>query len=188
MNSNRENVPAGLVVLADFVARVPERAIDAVEREQQIKRLLLLSIQQMKKTFSWNPGRTVWMALLIGLTAFSLLWSMSTITGMFHSTGQSLGGTMKELNQLGIELPSSISSQVGTLVTVADATPNFGMGDSIAISIGCIVLYGIAKFLIVMPNLDKLHTLNEEEKRLEEEVRYLNGWMNELVHKKLDNG
>ena len=178
---NSEFIPAGLVLLVDFVARVPERAMDAIERERQSKHVQLISIDQMKKKYSWNPGRTTWMALLIGSTAFSLLWSMSTVMGTFHSTGQTIGGTVNELSQLGISLPPNVASQFGSIITVADKAPSFGIGDSIAITFGVIVVYGIFKFLTVMPNIDKVHMLNEEESRLEEEIRYLNGWMNDLI-------
>lgn len=184
--ANRENVPAGLIGVADLVARIPERAMEIIEREKQHRELSLLSIHQMNKTYSWNPGRTVWIALLIGLTAFSLLWSTSTTLGMFRSTGTSVGGVMKELSSLGIELPANIASPVSSASMLADTLPNFGIGDSIAMSFGLMVLYGIYKFFTVMPNLDRLHTLHDEEKRLEEEVRYLSAWMSQLIGKSME--
>lgn len=184
MNSslpNRETAPAGLLLLADFCARVPERAMDAIERERQMRELHLLSIHQMKKTYSWNPGRTIWMALLIGVTVFLSFWSMSTVLNMFGSTGQTITGTMKQLSQLGIELPPNVAPQFGSLMNAADVMPKFTMGDTIAYTIGSMVLYAIYRFFMVMPNLDRIKILHEEEKRLEEELRYLSAWMNELI-------
>lgn len=184
---NRETVPAGLVGVADLIARVPERAMEVIGRERQNRELSLISIHQMNKTYSWNPGRTVWIALLIGLTAFSLLWSMSTTLGMFRSTGTSVGGVMKELSSLGIELPSNIAKPVSSASTLADTLPNFGIGDSIAMSFGSMILYGIFKFFMVMPNLDRLKTLREEEKRIEEEMRYLSMWMTQSIGQTMES-
>jgi hypothetical protein len=180
-NTNLESVPAGLLFVADFAARVPERAMDVVERERQHKQLLLLSIHQMKKTYSWNPGRTVWIALLIGLTVGTSMWSMSTVMSMFNTSGLSFGGVLNQYQQLGIEIPATVGSQVGSAVSAMDALPKFGMGDTIAFTIGSMIIYGIIKFLLVMPNLDRLRLLEEEEKKLEEEIRFMNGWMNDLI-------
>lgn len=181
MPFNRENLPAGLVLLADIVARIPERAMDVVERERQLNGLRLLSIHQMQKVYSWNPGRTIWVAVLIGVTVFSALWSTSTVLGMFSSTGQTLTGTMKELNQLGIQLPQNVASPFTSMMGIADAMPAYSGGDMIAYTVGSILLYAIYKFLTVLPNLDRLKLLQEEEKRLEEERRYLDAWMDDLI-------
>lgn len=186
MEMNSETIPAGLLLIADFVARVPERGMDAIERKRQAKELALLSIQQMKRTFSWNPKRTIWVAILIWFTAFTTLWSMSTVLGMFRTTGQTIGGTMKQLTQLGIELPPNVASPFGSAIGVADSIPSFGIADALAISFGAVVLYGIYKFITVMPNLDRLHILNAEEQRLEEEVRYLNQWMSQLIGQSME--
>jgi hypothetical protein len=185
-SSNHESVPAGLLLVADIVARIPERAMDFVERERQLKQLSLLSIQQMKRTYSWNPGRTVWIALLIGLTVFSTGWSLSSILGMFGTSGMSLGGAVKQYQQLGIEIPVGVAGQFSSMTGFVDAMPKITMTDTVMFTIGSIILYAIYKFITVLPNLDRLKLLREEEARIEEEISYLNGWMSDLASKASD--
>lgn len=180
---NRESAPAGLLLIADFIARVPERATDILERERQKRDLTLLSIHQLKHAYSWNPKRTVWIALLIGFTIFTSLWSLSTTLGMFSSSGQSLTGTMNELSTLGIELPPNIASQFGGVASAADSMPKISVGDSLLISIVCMVLFGVIRYLFAIPNMHRLKALDEEELRVEEEMKTLTDWSTEAMNK-----
>ena len=156
-------VPAGLVPLADAINRQPARAMEMIARERQIRSLALLSVQQMKRVFSWNPKRTIWMGILIGTTAFSLFWSFSTIMGMFRSTGTTLGGTMDQLSQLGISLPSNLSGSITPLVSVADKSPSFGIGTAIFLTLIVIAGYALFKFLVVSQHFGDIHTLHESD-------------------------
>jgi hypothetical protein len=174
-------VPAGLVPLADAMNRQPGRAMEMIARERQVRELLLLSLRQLKHIYSWNPKRTVWMGLLIGTTAFSLFWSFSTIMGMFRSTGTSLGGTVNELSQLGITLPSNISGSIAPLVSAADKSPSFGLGTAIFLTLIVLGGYALLKFLVVSTHWNDVRTLHESELAIQEELDALNTWMHEFA-------
>lgn len=174
-------VPAGLVPLADAMNRLPKRAMEMIARERQIRELALITVKQMKRTYSWNPKRTIWMAILIGTTAFSLFWSFSTVMGMFRSTGTTLGGTMKELSLLGIELPPNLSGSITPLVSAADKSPSLGMGTAIFLTLLILAGYALLKFLVVSQHWNDMRTLHESEAALQEEIVALNVWMKEFT-------
>lgn len=174
-------VPAGLVPLADAINRLPARAMEMIARERQIRELALVNVKQMKRVYSWNPKRTIWMGLLIGSTAFSLFWSFSIVMNMFHSSGSSLGSTVNELSTLGIQLPSNLSGSVTPFISAADKAPAFGMGTAIFLTFVVMAGYALLKFLIVSQHFGDIHTLHESEKAIQEEVDALNAWMHEFT-------
>jgi len=174
-------VPAGLVPLADMMNRQPKRAMEMIARERQIRELALITVKQMKRTYSWNPKRTIWMAILIGTTVFSLFWSFSVVMGMFRTTGSSLGGTMDQLSQLGITLPSNLSGSVTPLISAADKAPSFGMGTAVFLTLAILAGYALLKFLVVSQHWDDMRTLHESEAAIQEELVALNVWMKEFT-------
>lgn len=177
--SQSKNIPAGLLILADAVERMPDQAGRILEREHESKKVALLSVASLKRVYSWNLGRTVMIALLIGVSVGSALWSVSSIVGLFGSAGMSFAGTASELSQLGIGGLSNPS--VKTTLTLAESLPKFGAGDIFMYSVLSMFLYGVIKFLLVLPNIERLKMLKEESVRLEEEIGYLNGWMSDLA-------
>ncbi|MFA5130730.1 MAG: hypothetical protein WC477_07535 [Patescibacteria group bacterium] len=174
-------VPAGLVLTADIVNRQPGRAMDVILAERHLRELTLLMIRQNKRKLSWNPGRTGWMAFLIGSTALTLALAFDAIMSTFRTSGTSLGGTVNELAQLGIQIPSNMNGMVQPLISVADKSQTLGWGGSIGITLACLLIYGIFKFVVVAQHWGEISTLKESEQVIQEELATLQIWMNEYT-------
>ncbi|MCW1891931.1 MAG: hypothetical protein KIH65_001665 [Candidatus Uhrbacteria bacterium] len=170
-------IPTGLIVIADYVERVPERAIELLTYELQRREREKVLLEETKGFLSWHPWSTLRLLLLSGGVAFTVAWSFSLISDfmrLYNETvtranlqGAAFGNASMDLTKL---IPQSAFGFFSGL-------PEFGTKESVLVALGVIVALAAFKLLFILLNWEKIKVLNISDRALMEEMRYLKGWI-----------
>ncbi len=168
-------VPVGILVEADLIRRFPDRRDDVVaygiaKREEE-----LIGLHETRKQLSWHPVQLIKTLLVVGVTAFSLIWSVSQVSafGHWYATAR----TTKV--PISIPLIGSTSINIGQYLPVSkeieslQQLPTYTLQDSLiwtGVVMGIILL---ERGVLIAIAWKKIKKLGHGEKRVKEEIEQL---------------
>ncbi len=177
--SRLEVAPPGLLVVADFMERMPDRAEALLEHEISRRERERVLSQETKNLLSWHPWHTIRFLILSGAIAFAAAWLFSVVLEFVKlynkAVGTKLGIPFVDENvfNLGELLPSQVFPMLSNV-------PEFGALESVFIALGVVLLVALVKVLFILINWKKIKLLSSAEKALRQELEVLEEWKKEF--------
>ncbi|MEN9558727.1 MAG: hypothetical protein RL141_1096 [Candidatus Parcubacteria bacterium] len=178
MKPNRLTVPPGLVMVADLIARIPERAQEVIASELAKREREQTVAHETRNLLSWHPINTTRMVLLFGFHGFVLAWAL----GWLGAIGQAYAHLKVTTIAVPLPLVQDLSFNLGTLVptstvlSVASHLPTLDFRDALGIGIGIAIVVALERGIIAAFQWKKSRLLRAAEMELEKEMELLRGW------------
>jgi hypothetical protein len=174
---NRETVPPGLLMVADLIARVPERKEELLAYELRKRERELQVVRETRHLLSWHPLHTTKVVLIYGIIAFSI----ATLIGSIASLGQWFVRLQSSNVPISIPMVGSIPFDIGSYVPSSTTLsslallPNISLLNSTYFGIAVALLVLIEKVVFIIIQYGKAEVLRNAEKELNEEMEALKG-------------
>jgi hypothetical protein len=176
---NRETVPPGLLIVADVIARLPERKQDLLAYELKRRERELVMLRDTHQRLSWHPVQTLKSVILYGINAFVLAWS----AGLLSSVGRSYAS----LKSSHVDVPIPFAQDFGinfgpfvptsTPLLVAAQLPSVTLEEAIMFGLTIALAIILMRVIIVVIRWRKMHELHEQEIELVHEIDVLREWL-----------
>jgi hypothetical protein len=179
-----ESAPPGLLIVADILERIPDRADALLEHEITMRERERVLSQETKSLLSWHPWHTIRFLILSGAVAFAAAWFFSVVLEFVklynEAVGTKLGIPFVDENLFNLDelLPNQV-------FPILSHVPEFGALESFFIALGVVLLVALVKVVFILINWKKIKLLSAAEKELREELDVLADWKKELASEAL---
>lgn len=182
---NRLTVPAGLVIVADLVARIPERGQEVIASEIARRERERTMTRETRSLLSWHPINTTRTVLLFGLHGFVLAWALGWLAALGHAYAQ------LKTSSIAIPLPlvQDLAFNIGTIVptstalSVASRLPPIDFRDAIGVGIAIAFVVAVERGIIAAFQWKKARLLRAAEDELQAEIETLKSWQEKPTKK-----
>lgn len=175
---NRLTVPPGLVIVADLVARIPERANDVIASELARRERERTMTRETRSLLSWHPINTTRVVLLFGLHGFVLAWALGWLAALGHAYAQlktaSIAIPLPLLQDLAVNLGTFVPTS--TALSVASRLPPIDFRDAIGVGIAIALIVAVERGIIAAFQWKKARLLRTAEDELQAEIEILKSW------------
>jgi hypothetical protein len=175
---NRLTVPPGLVVVADIIIRIPERAEDIIVSEIENRERERTMTHETRSLLSWHPINTTRMVLLLGFHGFVLAWAIGWLAALgnayAHLKTSSIAVPLPLVQDVTVDLGAFVPTS--TALSVASRLPAIGLRDAIGIGIIIALIVAVERGIIAAFQWKKARLLRAAEERLQMELDVLKSW------------
>jgi hypothetical protein len=175
IRTSSPHVPVGILVEADLIRRFPDRRDEVVTYAIAKREEELIGLHETRKQLSWHPIQLFKLLLIVGVTTFSIIWSVSQVSafGHWYVTARTtavpisipiIGTTSINIGQY---LPAS--KEIESLQQL----PTITLQDSLiwtGVVMGVVLLERVAIILFAWKKIKKL---GNGERRVKEEIEQL---------------
>lgn len=175
---NRDTCPPGLVIVADLMARVPERARDLIDYEIAKRERERLLVHETRQLLSWHPLHTTKTVLLYGFHGFILAW----VIGLLASLGRSYAALQTAKIEIPLPLVKDIVFNLGSFVPtsttfgVAARLPVWSFRDAAVIGLGIAAVVAVEKLVFAAFQWGRVKKLRASMQELDREIATLKEW------------
>lgn len=175
---NRETAAPGLLMVADLIARIPERKADLVAYEIARRERERALLYEARQRLSWHPVRTIKTLLFYGINGFVLAWAagLLAILGRSYNTLKAAEFAVPvpffhdAVLALGQAIPTS------TTLIAASRLPAFSFWDAVLIGLAVAATVMLMKLVASFLHRDRLRQLASATAELERELEALKRW------------
>lgn len=165
-------------MVADFIARVPERAQDVIASELEKRERERTMAHETRGLLSWHPINTTRTVLLFGFHGFVLAWALSWLGALGQAYAQLRSATI----ELPLPLVQNLSFDIGSLVptstalSVASRLPTINFRDAVGVGIAIAIVIALERGVLAAFQWKKARLLRAAEEELKKEVDILRSW------------
>ncbi len=175
---NRLTVPPGLVMVADLVARIPERAEDVLASELARRERERTMTHETRSLLSWHPINTTRTVLLFGLHGFVLAWALGWLAALGHAYSQlktaSIAIPLPLVQDLAFDLGNIVPTS--TALSVASRLPPIDFRAAIGVGLVIAFIVAMERAIIAAFQWKKARMLRLAEAELQNEIDTLKSW------------
>ncbi len=178
--SKHKLIPIGLLLTADYVTRVPDRAGEMLTYELQRREREKILLEETKGFLSWHPWSTLRLLLLSGGVTFTVAWSFSVVANFMRLYNDTIARTKLQAPIFGDSALSLTNIIPPSAFGFFSGLPEFGTKESVLVALGVVVALAAFKLIFIAFNWQKIKALNVADRVLREEMDYLRGWIETL--------
>jgi len=170
--------PTGLIHECEMLTATPERAKDIIDHAIRVREREKVYNKEIRGMFSLHPFHTTRVALIVGLTTFTILTLLSELAVFGKWYAQLKSYTMN----VSIPLVGEQSLNFGgfvptsTALSVSSAIPTIGLMDALYLSLGVIFAFLVEKIIVASLHVKEVHMLKEYQEELANELAVLQDW------------
>jgi len=170
--------PVGLVYECELVARVPERKSEIVDHAIRVRERERLYAKEIRALLSFRPYHAVRVAVIAGLVAFVLMFSVSELAafGRWYTGFQTSQLTIPIPLVGDYSIPYGNLAPSSTTLGVASRIPAFGLIESAYVGFGIMFAILLEQAVVAALHLKESRTLKEYTDELKRELDVLRAW------------
>lgn len=178
---NRDTCPPGLLLVADLLARVPERKRDLIDHEIKKRERERLMSHETRQLLSWHPLHTTKTVLLFGVHSFILAW----VVGLLASLGRSYVALQTTTIEIPLPLVKDIVFNLGSFVPtstslgLASQLPAWSFRDALVVGLIVSLVVAAEKVVFAALQWDRVKKLKASMSELDQEMASLKAWKKE---------
>lgn len=172
-------------MVADLIARIPERADDVITAELERRERERTMTHETRNLLSWHPIHTTRTVLLFGFHGFVLAWAIGWLAALGHAYAQlkssAIALPLPLVQELSFDLGSIVPTS--TALSVASRLPPIDLRDAIGVGIVIALIVAVERGIIAALQYKKARLLRTAEEKMDAEIAMLKSWKEPRVTK-----